>query len=124
MIYYTREHEWVSVEDGTATVGISTYAADELGDITYIELPALGTRFKQGDTVSVVESVKAASDIYAPVSGVVCEVNESLADAPETINESAEDRGWIFRLNGADESELATLMDEAAYRAFTEEIKG
>ena len=96
---YTQEHEWVSVEDnGTATVGITDHAQQELGDLVFVELPEVGATFAAGDAAAVVESVKAASDIYAPVSGEVVEVNDDLADNPETINNDAFGEGWIFRL--------------------------
>ncbi len=124
MKYFTREHEWVEIVDGVGTVGISIYAADELGDITFIELPELGALYRQGDVASVVESVKAASDIYAPVSGTVKEVNEGLRERPEVMNESAEKEGWIFRLENINEDELSSLMDEAAYQTYVAEEKG
>jgi glycine cleavage system H protein len=119
--YYTKEHEWVSIEGSVATVGISEHAAHELGDITFVELPQLGKTVNQFDTLAGIESVKAASDIYSPISGKVIEVNNKLDDAPELVNESAEDAGWICKLQVTDSSEAATLMDVAAYAEF---VKG
>ena len=119
--HYTKEHEWVEVAGTLATVGISEHAAHELGDITFVELPQMGKSVKQFDTLAGIESVKAASDIYAPVSGKVVEVNGKLEDAPELVNESAEDAGWICKLEAADVAELGALMDAAAYAEF---VKG
>ena len=118
MKYYSEEHEWVEVEEGVAIVGISTYAAEQLGDITFVDLPAVGTEVGQGDSLTVIESVKAASDLYAHLSGKVKSVNKALADHPELINDSPEDEGWICRLSGIDESELENLMSEDEYREF------
>ena len=115
---YTQDHEWIEVNGDTATVGISEHAACELGDITWVELPETGSSHTQGDVLCSIESVKAASDIYAPISGTVCEVNESLEEAPEQVNEGAESKGWICKLSGIDASQLDGLMDEAAYKAF------
>lgn len=117
-LYFTKEHEWVRLDGGQATVGISEHAAHELGDITFVELPQLGKTVKQFATLAGIESVKAASDIYAPVSGRVLEVNEALENAPELVNQSAEDAGWICRLEGVDAAELGALMDAAAYAEF------
>ncbi|GFO54828.1 glycine cleavage system H protein [Geomonas sp. Red276] len=119
--HYTREHEWVSVSGTAATVGISAHAAHELGDITFVELPQAGKTVKQFDTLAAIESVKAASDIYAPLSGKVVEVNSRLDEAPELVNQSAEDAGWICKLEASDLGELGVLMDEAAYQEF---VKG
>ena len=116
MKHYTEEHEWVEVEDGVATMGISEYAARELGDITFVELPENGSEYGQGDVLSVVESVKAASDVFAPVSGRVIATNRMLADRPELVNESPEEDGWICKLGEVDETELENLMTEAEYR--------
>jgi glycine cleavage system H protein len=113
--YYTKDHEWIAVEGDTGTVGITDYAQGQLGDITFIELPEAGTTVKQGDAPCVVDSVKAASDVYAPVSGEVTDINEALADAPELVNTDAETGGWLFRLTLADPGQLAALMDRAAY---------
>ena len=117
-MYFTKEHEWVKVDGTQATVGISEHAAHELGDITFVELPQMGKVVKQSDTLAGIESVKAASDIYSPVSGKVIQVNDKLEDAPELVNESAEDAGWICKLETADLSELGTLMDAAAYATY------
>jgi glycine cleavage system H protein len=115
---YTRDHEWVRLDGDTATVGISKHAAEQLGDVVFVELPEVGRRVEKGGEAAVVESVKAASEVYAPVSGEVVEVNPKLADAPQTVNESAEGEGWFLKLKVADRSELDGLMDEAAYRDY------
>lgn len=119
--YFTEEHEWIDVDGDTGTVGISDYAQGQLGDITYVDLPAEGAKFAKGDSACVVDSVKAASDVYAPVSGAVTAVNSALADAPELVNTDAEEDGWLFRVTLSDASELDDLMDEAAYAEF---VKG
>ncbi|MFN4090180.1 MAG: glycine cleavage system protein GcvH [Alphaproteobacteria bacterium] len=119
-VYYTEDHEWISVEDGIGTVGITDYAQGQLGDVVYVELPELGREVAQKDEAAVVESVKAASDVYAPVSGEVVEINEALADAPATVNESAMGEGWFYRIRLSDPAELDDLMDEASYKAFVE----
>ncbi|MBC2665001.1 glycine cleavage system protein GcvH [Novosphingobium flavum] len=120
--YYTEDHEWIAVEGDTGTVGITNYAQGQLGDITYVELPAAGATVAKGDAPCVVDSVKAASDVYTPVSGEVAEVNEALADAPELVNTEAESGGWLFRVKLADPAELGALMDKAAYDAFVESL--
>lgn len=117
-MYFTKEHEWVKIDGTRATVGISEHAAHELGDITFVELPQMGKVVKQFDTLAGIESVKAASDIYSPVSGKVAQVNDKLEDAPELVNESAEDAGWICKLEVSDAAELGALMDAAAYAEF------
>jgi len=122
MKHYTEEHEWVEVEDGVATIGITGYAAHELGDITFVELPENGSGYGQGDVISVVESVKAASDVFAPLSGRVIASNRMLADRPELVNESPEEDGWICRLGEVDESELDNLMTEAEYRQMVSDL--
>lgn len=112
---YTESHEWVRLEsDGTVTVGITEFAQDALGDIVFVELPKVGTTFTAGDDAAVVESVKAASDIYAPLSGEITAVNEAVAGAPESINANAYD-AWLFKLKPADASQLDGLLDAAAY---------
>jgi len=116
--YYTKDHEWVRVDGEEAWVGISTFAAKELGDITYVELPKEGSDLIVGDTIGVVESVKAASDVYSPVSGTVIAVNKALDDDPGIINHSPEERGWICKLENIDLVELEDLMDEPAYEKF------
>jgi len=113
--YYTKDHEWIAVDGNTGTVGITDYAQSQLGDITFVELPPEGSAVKQGDAPCVVDSVKAASDVYAPVSGTVSDVNDALADAPELVNTDAESGGWLFRVTLADAGELGALMDRAAY---------
>jgi glycine cleavage system H protein len=118
--YFTDEHEWVEVEGDTATVGITDYAQEQLGDIVFIEVPEVGTELEQGDDAAVVESVKAASDVYAAVSGEVSEVNEALEDEPGLVNSSPEEDGWFFRLTLSDKDELGDLMDEKAYKAFVD----
>ena len=114
-VYFTKDHEWVAVEGETGTVGITDYAQGQLGDITFVELPGVGAAVKQGDAVSVVDSVKAASDVYSPVSGSVSDVNGALEGEPELVNSDAERGGWLFRVTLADAGELALLMDRAAY---------
>lgn len=120
--YFTDEHEWIEVEGDTATVGITDYAQEQLGDIVFVETPEIGAELEQGDDAAVVESVKAASDIYAPVSGTVVEINETLEDEPGLVNTSAEEDGWFFRLTLSDTSELGDLMNDKAYKAFVENI--
>ncbi len=120
-LYYTEDHEWLSVDGDTATVGISTYAAGQLGDVVFVELPEVGKTVKKGDEIAVVESVKSASEIYAPVSGEITAANEALEDAPETVNEDAQGAGWFFKMTISDAAELSGLMDEAAYGEFTKE---
>jgi glycine cleavage system H protein len=115
---FTKDHEWVSIEGDIATCGITTYAAEQLGDVVFVEVPAIGKTVAQGGELAVVESVKAASDVYAPVSGEVVEVNEALADAPEGVNEGAETTGWFAKVKLTNPSELDALMDRAAYDAF------
>ena len=114
-IYFTKEHEWVKIKDGIAAVGISEYAAHQLGDVTFVELPQAGKTVKQFEVLAGIESVKAASDIYAPVSGKVTKVNELLNDTPEIVNESAEDAAWIAWIELADEAELKSLMTREQY---------
>jgi len=114
-IKYSEEHEWIAVDGDTATVGITNYAQQQLGDVVFVEVPEAGKSFDKGDEVAVVESVKAASEIYAPVSGQVTAGNEALEDAPATINSDAESDGWIFKMTITDASELDSLMDAAAY---------
>ena len=115
---YATSHEWVSVEqDGIVTVGITEHAQDLLGDMVFVELPDIDDEITTGDDVAVAESVKAASDIYAPISGTVIEVNESLEDAPELVNSDAYGEGWLFKVKVADESELDSLLDADGYAA-------
>jgi glycine cleavage system H protein len=121
-VYYTKEHEWVRLEGDTATVGISNHAQDALGDIVFAEVPEAGRRVSKGDEAAVVESVKAASDVYAPVSGEVVEGNAAVADDPALINRDPEGDGWFFKLRLEDTSELDGLMDEAAYREWIQTL--
>jgi glycine cleavage system H protein len=116
--YFTQDHEWIDVDGEAGTVGITDYAQSQLGDITYVDLPAAGTTLKKGDAPCVVDSVKAASDVYAPVSGEVTEANAALEDQPELVNSDAEAAGWLFRINLADAAELSGLMDETAYKEY------
>lgn len=115
---YTEDHEWIRVEDGIAVVGITDYAQQQLGDIVFVELPESGRSLAKGKEAAVVESVKAASEVYAPVSGEVTEVNAALADDPALVNRSAEDEGWFFKVKLVDAAALDSLMDAAAYKAF------
>jgi glycine cleavage system H protein len=117
-IYFTKEHEWVKVKEGIGAVGISEHAAHELGDITFVELPKMGAVVTQFGLLGSIESVKAASDIFAPVSGKVIKVNEALDAAPEIVNESAEDAGWMAWVEIADESELKNLMTQEQYNDY------
>ncbi|GGD18170.1 glycine cleavage system protein GcvH [Pyruvatibacter mobilis] len=119
---YTKDHEWVRIEGDTVTVGITDYAQEQLGDVVYVELPDVGKAVKAGDEAAVVESVKAASEVYAPVSGEVVEVNETLADAPAGVNEDATGAGWFVKLKLADAGELDGLMSEDAYKTYLSEL--
>ncbi len=114
-ILFTEDHEWIAVEGGVATVGITIHAQEQLGDLVYVELPEVGRAVSKGDGVVVVESVKAASDVYAPVDGEVVEVNEAVASDPALINQAAEGEGWLFKLKLSDEGQLSGLMDKAGY---------
>ena len=118
--YYSEDHEWIAVDGDTGTVGITDYAQEQLGDVVFVELPEIGRTVIKGDDMAVVESVKAASEIYAPVGGEVVAVNEALEDNPAAVNEDAEGGGWFVRLKLADAAELEDLMDAAAYAAFAE----
>jgi glycine cleavage system H protein len=115
--YFTEEHEWIRVEGDEATVGITEYAQEQLGDLVFVELPQVGTEMSRGDTAVVVESVKAASDVYAPVDGEITAVNETLSDDPALVNSSAMDKGWLWKMKLADKSQLEGLMDEVGYMA-------
>ncbi|WP_379554321.1 glycine cleavage system protein GcvH [Erythrobacter sp. W53] len=118
--YFTDEHEWIDVEGDTATVGITDYAQEQLGDIVFVELPDSGTMLDKGGDAAVVESVKAASDVYAPITGEVTEGNAALEDEPALVNTSPEEEGWFFRMTIGDASELEGLMDDKAYKAFVD----
>ncbi len=115
---YTNEHEWVSVDGNTATVGITHHAQDQLGDVVFVELPSVGAKLVAGGPFGAIESVKAVSDIYAPISGDVTEVNQSLLDAPELINEDPHGKGWLVRLTVVDRSELAALLSVKQYAEY------
>ena len=118
---YTRTHEWARIEGDVATVGVTDYVQSELGDITYLELPQPGTRVKQGEPMGVIESVKAASDIYSPVSGEVIETNQGVVEAPEKVNQSPYGDAWLVKIRLSDPSEVESLMDAAAYEQFLSE---
>ena len=116
---YTSDHEWLAIDGDVATVGITDYAQSQLGDVVFVELPKLGRVLKKAEAAAVVESVKAASDVYAPVSGEVLETNPELASEPALVNSDAQGKAWFFKIKMADKSELGGLMDEAAYNAHT-----
>lgn len=115
---FTKDHEWIRVEGDVGTVGITNHAQTELGDMVFVELPQTGRKTVKGEAIAVVESVKAASDVYAPISGEVTEVNGDLPGTPALVNGDAEGKGWLFKLKIADPAELDSLMDRAAYEAF------
>ena len=120
--YFTQDHEWIDVDGEVGTVGISDYAQSQLGDIVFVDVPEEGKQLAKGDEAAVVESVKAASDVYTPVSGTVIDGNAALADEPALVNTDPEAEGWFFRITLADAGELDALMDEAAYAAFVEKL--
>ena len=120
-IRYTKSHEWIRVDGNTATVGITTHAAEALGDVVYVEVPAAGKALAKGKEAAVVESVKAASEVYAPVSGTVTEGNQALGDDPALVNRDAMGEGWFFKMSITDKAELADLLDQAAYDAMVAE---
>jgi len=115
---FTKDHEWVELDGDVATVGITAYAAEQLGDVVFVEVPDVGKTLKQGDSLAVVESVKAASDVYAPIAGEVVEANTELGDTPETVNALPETGGWFAKIKVADASQVDALMDRAAYEAY------
>ena len=115
---FTKDHEWVALEGDVATIGITAYAAEQLGDVVFVETPDVGKTVKAGDGLAVVESVKAASDVYAPISGLVVENNAALGAAPETVNAQPEGQGWFAKIKVADVAEYEALMDRAAYDTF------
>jgi len=121
-VKYSQEHEWIRVEGDVGTIGITQYAQEQLGDVVFVEVPQAGRKVAKGEACAVVESVKAASDIYAPVSGEVVEANAALADAPGDVNAEPMGKGWFFKLRLADKGELDGLMDEAAYGAFVKSL--
>ena len=118
--FYTEDHEWIAVDGDSGTIGISAYAAKALGDVVFVELPDIGAEFAKGDEAAVVESVKAASEVYAPIAGEVTAVNGDLEDEPATENEDPSGKGWFLKIKIADADELMTLMDEAAYKTYCE----
>ncbi|MEW5729688.1 MAG: glycine cleavage system protein GcvH [Pseudomonadota bacterium] len=119
---FTKDHEWIRVEGGVGTVGITEYAQQALGDVVFVDLPAVGKTLAQGGEAAVVESVKAASEVYSPVSGTVTEANAALEDKPGLVNEAAETDGWFFKLTLANPGELADMMDRAAYDAYVKDL--
>jgi glycine cleavage system H protein len=122
MTRYTRDHEWIRLDGDIAVVGITDYAQEQLGDIVYVELPEAGKKLEKGGEFCVVESVKAASEVFAPISGEVAEANTALGDTPGTVNESPEGKGWLIKLKPANKADIDGLMDEAAYKAYLETI--
>ena len=122
--FYTKDHEWVEVKGETATVGITDYAQKHLGDVVYVELPALGTRLAAHQTIGTIESVKAVSEVFSPVSGEVIETNGDLNGSPESVNQDPHGKGWILRLKFAAKSDLDALMSAAAYEKFIEGLEG
>jgi len=122
MKYYSEDHEWVEINGDVATIGISKYAANELGDLTFVELPPVGENFNAGDILATVESVKAASDVYSPISGVVTKINEALEAEPERINEDAEGEGWLCKFNGLDQEDIDKLMTDEEYKKFLQTL--
>ena len=119
---YTEDHEWIAVEGDVGTVGISDYAQGQLGDVVFVELPEVGKAFAKGEEAAVVESVKAASEVFAPVDGEVVETNGGLEDSPGTVNEDATGGGWFFKIKISDASQLDGLMDEAAYKSYVADL--
>ena len=120
--YFTEDHEWVELDGDIGTVGITDYAQGQLGDIVFVDTPEEGKELTKGDEAAVVESVKAASDVYSPVSGTVIEGNAALADSPALVNEDAEGDGWFFKITLSDPSEVESMMDEVAYEAFVAKL--
>ncbi|MGH6894696.1 MAG: glycine cleavage system protein GcvH [Dongiaceae bacterium] len=119
-IRYSQEHEWVRIEGDIATIGITPYAQEQLGDVVFVDLPEIGKIIAKGKELATVESVKAASEVYAPISGEVVEVNSALSDAPATVNEDALGKGWFAKVKVSDKGELSAMMDEAAYKKYVE----
>ncbi|QRM55597.1 glycine cleavage system protein GcvH [Sinorhizobium sp. BG8] len=116
MLKFTEEHEWLKIEDGVATVGITTHAAEQLGDLVFVELPEVGATFTKGGDAATVESVKAASDVYSPLDGEVLEVNQSIVDDPSLVNSDPQGAGWFFKLKLANPADANALLDETAYK--------
>jgi glycine cleavage system H protein len=119
MLRFTKDHEWLRLDDGIATVGITSYAQEKLGDLVYVELPSVGAKFAMGAAAATVESVKAASEVYAPVSGEIVAVNDRLVSAPGLVNSEPTGNGWLFKLKISNSAELVKLLDEAAYKTLT-----
>lgn len=122
-VKYSKDHEWISIEGDEATIGVTDYAQNALGDVVFVELPETGANLAQGDEAAVVESVKAASEVYAPVTGEVIAVNDALVDAPDMVNSDPEGEGWFFKLRLADKGQLDELMDEDGYKSFIAELE-
>ncbi len=122
MLRYTEDHEWINAVEDSAIVGITSYAAKQLGDVVFVEQPSEGDQFSPGDDMAVVESVKAASDVYAPISGEITEINEAIVDSPELVNEDAEGEGWFVKMKLTNPSELDSLMDSEAYQDFCKNL--
>lgn len=120
--YYSKDHEWIAVDGGVATVGITNYAQEQLGDVVYVELPDAGKNLAQGDEAAVVESVKAASEVYAPIDGEIVEANGALVDEPAKVNEDPEGGAWFIKMKVANAGQLDDLLDEAAYKAYVETL--
>ncbi len=123
MMRFTKDHEWIRLEGDVATIGITDHAQNALGDVVFVDLPEAGREVTAGEAIAVVESVKAASDVYAPVAGRVAESNAALTENPALINSSPTDEGWFFKLEGVDAAAVAALMDEAGYAAFLETVQ-
>ena len=121
-IRYTEDHEWVSTDGAVATIGITAYAQEQLGDVVFVELPEIGKKVSQGGEAAVIESVKAAAELYAPADGEIVEVNTNLGDDPSLVNSSPTDMGWFVKIKLSDPSQIAGLMDEGAYKTFLEEL--
>lgn len=121
-VKFSKDHEWISIEGDVGTVGISDYAQAQLGDVVFVEVPEVGTAFKKGEEAAVVESVKAASEVFAPVDGEIVEANKALEDNPATVNTDAQGDGWFYKIKVANVSDLDGMMDEAAYKAFVAEL--
>lgn len=117
-MYYTKEHEWISVDNGIATIGITDHAQSNLGDVVYVELPRINSTVSQSNAIAVVESSKSVSDVYAPLDGIIIEINNSVIDEPSTINSDAQGEGWLFKMQLSDESQLNALMNETEYNEF------
>ncbi len=120
--YYSKDHEWIAVDGDKATIGITTYAQEQLGDVVYVELPEAGKALSQGDEAAVVESVKAASEVYAPIDGEVVETNDALVDEPAKVNEDPEGAAWFIKMTVGNADQLSDLMDAAAYKAYVETL--